>query len=557
MFYEPLKVRLVNVHVVATDSNGVPIRGLTESDFEIFEDGQPVEISHFLAADSQAGGVVDNEERTALDEALQPNVHMALYFDDYNVNPRHRTSVLNHLRGFLYKPLPEGVKVILVRFDGRIHIESDFSDDRDQLLAALDRIQSQSPIDLTREGEILVRRMQNAAPKAHITVGGSGSANVDSGSRNGDPAGMMAVMQADFMPELHAYAGAKFIRNRSSAKALTTFVRYMQGIPGRKAVLWVGGLETRVGENLFRTYVELFPTHAKSQSLNPMMDSLQYDITQNLRTLVQYANSHRVSFYTLGSLGAGTTSGFEFDARTFESSGRPGTVGHLDRRGETEALAMISVLTGGRMLADNADLEEQLEQITGELRSYYSLGYRPPNAPDTEYHSISVNVLREGVKLRHRQGYRATEKRDQMTGRTLTAVMLGVADNPLGISVECQEQESRGKGEYLVPVMIQIPIGELVLQPAADRHVAQISVASVVRDDKGRMSDVHEREYPIEIANDQLLYAVGQRAEFVIGMVLREGPHRISISVRDEQSSIESTEYVDVEVGNVTGETGR
>jgi hypothetical protein len=303
--------------------------------------------------------------------------------------------------------------------------------------------------------------------------------------------------------------------------------------------------------------VELFPTHAKSQSLNPMMDSLQYDITQDLRTLVQYANSHQVSFYTLGSLGAGTTSGFEFDARTFETNGRPGTVGHLDRRGETEALAMISVLTGGRMLANNADLEEQLEQITGELRSYYSLGYRPPNAPDTEYHAISVNVLREGVKLRHRQGYRATEKRDQMTGRTLTAAMLGVADNPLGISVECQEQESRGKGEYLVPVMIQIPIGELVLQPAADRHVAQISVASVVRDDKGRMSDVHEREYPIEIANDQLLYAVGQRAEFVIGMVLREGPHRISISVRDEQSSIESTEYVDVEVGNVTGETGR
>ena len=125
------------------------------------------------------------------------------------------------------------------------------------------------------------------------------------------------------------------------------------------------------------------------------------------------------------------------------------------------------------------------------------------------------------------------------------------------ITVECQEQELRGKGEYLVPVMIQIPIGELVLQPAAESHVAQISVASVVRDDKGRMSDVHEREYPIEIANDQLLYAVGQRAEFVVGMVLRGGPHRISISVRDEQSSIESTEFVDVEVGNVTGETGR
>jgi len=97
-FYEPLKVRLVNVNVVATDSDGVPIRGLTKSDFEIFEDGQRVKISHFLAADSQAGGGVDDEARTTLDEALQPNVHMAVYFDDYNVNPRHRPNT--HRIGF-------------------------------------------------------------------------------------------------------------------------------------------------------------------------------------------------------------------------------------------------------------------------------------------------------------------------------------------------------------------------------------------------------------------------------------------------------------------------
>lgn len=144
-----------------------------------------------------------------------------------------------------------------------------------------------------------------------------------------------------------------------------------------------------------------------------------------------------------------------------------------------------------------------------------------------------------------------------MTDRTLAAVTLGVADNPLGIELETQPQEPRDEGSFLVPVMIRIPIGDLVLMPDADHHAAQISVFSVVRDDNGGLSDVHDRVYPIEIANDQLLSAVGQHAGFVLGMVLRKGPHRIAISIRDNNSMMESTAYVDVDVGtNLEGQSG-
>jgi hypothetical protein len=136
-----------------------------------------------------------------------------------------------------------------------------------------------------------------------------------------------------------------------------------------------------------------------------------------------------------------------------------------------------------------------------------------------------------------------------MTDRTLAAATLGIANNPLGIALTTQAQEPRPEGGFLVPVELKIPLGDLVLMPEGDHHAANISVVSVVRDDYGRLSDVHEREYPIEIANDQLLSAVSQRAGFVLGMVLREGPHRIAISVQDTNSMIESTAYVDVVVG--------
>jgi len=103
--------------------------------------------------------------------------------------------------------------------------------------------------------------------------------------------------------------------------------------------------------------------------------------------------------------------------------------------------------------------------------------------------------------------------------------------------------------------MIRIPIGELVLLPEKDRHQAQVSIFSVVFDQAGRSSDVHERAYPIEIENDQMAAAVGQEAKFVLGMVLREGPHRIAVSIRDDLSSSESTAFIDVVVGSGAEDT--
>ena len=125
-------------------------------------------------------------------------------------------------------------------------------------------------------------------------------------------------------------------------------------------------------------------------------------------------------------------------------------------------------------------------------------------------------------RLRHRLSYRDSEPADGTADRTLAAGMLGVAENPFGITLECQEQEAREDGNFLVPIMIRIPIGELVLLPEEGRHQAQISVYSVIFDDAGRSSKVHERAYPIEIDNDQLLSAVEQDAKFVIGVVLKQ-----------------------------------
>jgi VWFA-related protein len=552
-FFMPVDVQLVNVEVVVTDGNGAPIPGLTEADFEVLEDDTPVEISHFFASlpppeQPDGGGAVSTAPAVPHQE-----LYLALYIDDLDTDARRRTVTLAHLGEFLDQPLPPNVRTMLVRFDGTLHIESDFSDNTVQLLAALDEIRDISVMSPAREEQALFRQMQGATtdqrdqirdwmdtkPKPFGSEGGSSRPPAFNEPDNQpEPHNML--------PEIHALARTKYLRSRASLEALEQFLGYLNGIPGRKAVLWVGGLDTRPGENLFLAWQELFPNATRRAGVNPMMEAQQYDITLDLQELLEFANSQRVSFYTVSSL----TGGLEQIAST-ETRGRDASrrSSFTDIWGEEDALDMMSLSTGGRTLADNRNLDRQLAQVSTELRSYYSLGYTPPSPGDGAYHKIAVNVRREGARVRHRQGYRHTGERDSMTERTLAAATLGVAENPLGIALEAQPQEPRSEGTFLVPVMIRIPIGDLVLLPQAEHHAAQISVFSVVRDNDGRLSDVHDRVYPIEIANDQLLSAVAQQAGFVLGMVLREGPHRIAISIRDNNSMVESTAYIDVVVG--------
>src|SRR5215218_9207194 len=48
-FGEAIEVSVVNLDVFVTDRKGQPVTGLRKEDFEIREDGKPVEISNFFA----------------------------------------------------------------------------------------------------------------------------------------------------------------------------------------------------------------------------------------------------------------------------------------------------------------------------------------------------------------------------------------------------------------------------------------------------------------------------------------------------------------------------
>jgi len=76
------------------------------------------------------------------------------------------------------------------------------------------------------------------------------------------------------------------------------------------------------------------------------------------------------------------------------------------------SLKKLAEETGGRMFrADNdRELGDAFQQISDELRSQYSIGYRPTNtARDGSYREIDVRVRRGGLRVQTRKGYYALQ----------------------------------------------------------------------------------------------------------------------------------------------------
>ena len=130
--------------------------------------------------------------------------------------------------------------------------------------------------------------------------------------------------------------------------------------------------------------------------------------------------------------------------------------------------------------------------------------------------------------------------------------MLGLTENPLGVSVDTQEQQPREDGFFLVPIVVRVPLSQLSLLPQTTEHKGKVSIIIAVKDEQGGLAEMERREYPVEIPHDQFLSALQQNAEFIMGLLMRQGTQRIAVGVRDELGNVDSTMTIDIDVGEIS-----
>ena len=553
-FFEPVEVPLVNVDVYVADGDGNPVQGLTAADFRVFEDGEPVEITHFYAApglraEPEPAPTAAAEEPPVVhfDEPVQ-RLHLIVFVDDTNLVPTRRRNAIRNLQTMIDASLPDTLRVMVVTYDGDIKTRRVFGPVDSELASVLEGLQGEGSVSRQSEADALLREMQSLAKSNALTTG---STTGEAGSAGGIPTSQADDLTAEMVHRIETYAREARDRTKRTLDVMKEFVRALSGVPGRKALVVVtDGMEMRPGERLFEAWEWMFSSGGRSEGGRSFLASQRYDLSRELEDVARYANAHRVSFYMLSGLAerqiASVSAGSGGEAM------QPG-FGVAQMMGEEQALNTLAGGTGGRVVANNPGLGDQLQEVAEELSLYYSLAYEPDHVGDGSYHRIRVEVDRNDVKVRHREGYLDVGLEDRMADQTLAAAVLGVTDNPLGIEAEVQEMEARGDGTFLVPVMVQVPLGQLVLVPEAESQRGRISVFLAVQDQEGGLSGLQRREYPVEVSNRDLLVAADQNAGFVLGLAMRQGPQRIAVGVRDEVARTESTVTLDVNVGGESG----
>lgn len=539
-FFAPVEVPLVSIEVYVSDKAGRPMPGLTLEDFEVFEDGKPVTISHFYASPGVSEAFTAKDEgATRTDDEVEPgqDLYLVIFFDDTNISRGRRQAAVEHLRGFLSSELPQHLMVMLVRFDGRLHVEREFTEETDEIIRALDSMQGSASLSRRMEEDRMLREMENATTASAI----SGSDDT-----------FLETRGASLLQEIDTYSERTAQRIRTGLENQKRLIRSLSGLSGRKALLLVSdGVEVRPGEMLYRAWgetfrdVPAFSVDAQRAFLMAARNDLGNEFDQHAR----FANGHRVSYYNLSAAGTGRMRATSAETRLMD------TQGILIDQAMSEDLTMayVSDITGGRPLVNSPGLPDQLDEVSVELASYYSLAFEPQHVGDGKYHRLEVKVKSEGVKIRHREGYLDVPQSERMADRTLAAAVHGIGDNPLGINVANGEVTPREDGTYLVPVIITVPIGQLVLIPSEDEHEGRISIMLTVRDQKGDLSAPQRREYPVPIRNADLTAALNQNAGFTLRLAVRPGRQRIAVGVRDEIARVESVATLEVEVGETDG----
>ncbi len=534
LFVDKIDVNVVNVEVFVTDQDGNRVVGLGIHDFEILEDGRPVEITNFFATaredrllrSLETRHLVPEEQPSASERPSLPldqQLNLIVYVDHFNLRPASRRRLLDELDGFLEDRLVQGDSVMLVGAYGTAEIVTPLTRDSQQVAEGLDRL-----------GRAATHRQVDDALRRR-TMRQMNSASI-------------AGELESALHFVRSYVQNTRAELQRSVQALRQVVRSLAGLPGRKAILYVSeGLPKRPGEALYQDLLDRFGAPAFGEANNsglqvdPWSDWLREDVSFILDEIGREANAHQATLYPVepsGPSGASSLSAANFSAGA--GTAGPTALDALITQNRQEPLIDMAEATGGRAILGTFAFGKMLADVADDFDSFYSLGYQTPQQGDGEFHRIEVRVKRGGLQVRHRSGFVDKPMAERVADRTLASLLFNLEANPLGISIDFGQPRKEKRGRYLLPVLIRVPLGSVTLLPVDDRAEGRLQFYLSVQDRDGVVSDMHRKPYPITLAGDQVAAAQGREMGYAVDVLVRPGLSKVGVGVWDELSDSES-----------------
>ncbi|HVG06685.1 MAG TPA: VWA domain-containing protein, partial [Thermoanaerobaculia bacterium] len=512
-FGELIEVNVVNVDVLVTDRDGRPVNDLRREDFEVLEDGKRVEVTNFRALTGGAMASapvpplqIPSASSRPADPAPQlpaeERLHLIVYVDNFNLEPAHRSRILQQLRGFIEDLSPED-RVMLVTNDLGLTVRLPFSGDRaamETVLAEIATLPTQGQESANERRQVLTRVL--AIREAVRRIEGPCSRTI--------------------VTPIVSYAETTRQEVLRSINAMTVLVNSLSGVPGRKALLLVSdGLPVTPGEEAYQLMAEICGGGTASgvadvadpdligldqyNGREAMLDAQRYSTVNEFNKLAAHANANRVTLYTLQASGLAAPAGASavWDQNEVMLAQLP-NIHSVAATNLQNSLTLLASETGGRAILNANDVTADLRRMQQDLESYYSIGYTPLHSGDAREHRIEVRVKRPGLKARYRKSYRDKPAIELAVDRTLAAVYHGFEENPLDVTLEVGTQRPAEGESVAIPIKLRIPLFKLGIFPQPDQTFrGRLRLLVSTRDGKGGISPIRQVEVPLQIPQEE------------------------------------------------------
>ncbi len=537
-FQERVRVELVRVELLATDRQGRPVVGLSPAEIQIRVDGKAVPIESFEAPTPSLPEIpvagappvppppsgAEASPALSLPRPARHPYYIGFFVDETSSEQSNRQTVYKQLFEFFEKPLQPDVEVLLMRFNGALHIETPWTSDPARL-----------------RGTVSAMSRRKAAPI--LGVPGQLSDNPEQGAFNLQLEALDAVAHV-----------------RTSLAGLFDALRVFPESPGRKALFVVtDGAPFLTPSEIAKDLIVTSPTtnvgNPPPRAANEiaydrdlLADSLAWSRGRSasmLTEVTRLAVLRDIELHPVRSaahdLDGRVRTDRAFHERATSRAGRP-----VDQRSLRAAEAppttdiaagqgmeAAAETTGGDAVLSRRFFGDGVRREVSLRDAAYALSFRDPFAGDHRFHRIEVSVNRAGVALRYRRGYRVLATRESLVQGITNRLHLPADENPLGVRLQLDSLGKEG-GNAVAEVTVAYPAPPEAGGRASAEGTVRILGVCAVRN--GRLSD------PIDLSGRPEQTRIGETVWLVrSGRVsVKPGSYRWSFAVRDDQTGITS-----------------
>jgi VWFA-related protein len=510
---------------------GVPVTGLSKSDFQLSDNGELQQITVFAEESSVARAAAASKTATAdlppnvfsnstISAAqAQPNVTVIL-LDALNTDIQDQSFARDQVIRFLRQIQP-GDHIGIYALGSGLRVIHDFTSDSSDLMAALQKYGAKALT--STPGESTPGTVVDATPTNAPRAAGSPS-SIALGQSSSDPLNLKGLFSLQGNTSEQDF----FLQHRIEAtiRALGFIAEHLTVFPGRKSLIWVsGGFPLAVGFG----GPDGFSAENRDRYVN----------NDEFKRCMRIINSANIAVYPVDAHGVMLDGSF-----AGSSTARPDhKTMDLTGADQQQTMRIIASRTGGKAFINRNDLDHAIREAIADSDVSYTIGFYPTAQTfDGTYHKLTLKLDKPHENLRYRDGYLDMAKpgQDQKTRQADLGVAATSPIDANGIALSAQVLPGMASGKPAsadsLQVTVQINPRTVTLTPKDGLTLGQLDVLFVQHDKIGRSVGVLNNLIDLKLGTAEMTKVRRYGILFAKDLTREKNAESLRIIVRDVDS---------------------